>query len=73
VCVAGADHLGECFWCKGDGNLAGCSSCPRCYCFNCYKIRPGYGIVNWGRMLRAPEYSCPVCSGKEPASCEGGA
>lgn len=70
--VTGQDHTGDCFWCKRSGNLAGCSTCPRCFCFNCYKTRPGYGIVNWGRMLKTLEYSCPVCSGREPASCEGG-
>ncbi len=53
--------------------MVACGACPRAFCFNCYKHRPGYGIVNWGRASRDPGFTCPVCSGREPASAEGGA
>ena len=61
-----------CFWCSGAGSLVACNHCPRCFCYNCYKQRHSYGIINWAKVLRDPDFHCPVCTGKEPASNEGG-
>ncbi|CAL5220695.1 g2747 [Coccomyxa viridis] len=60
-----------CFWCSGAGSLVACNHCPRCFCYNCYKQRHSYGIINWAKVLRDPDFHCPVCTGKEPASNEG--
>ena len=61
-----------CFWCLGSGSLVACNHCPRCFCYNCYKSRHSYGIINWAKVLKEPNFHCPVCTGKEPASNEGG-
>ena len=61
-----------CFWCLGSGSLVACNQCPRCFCYNCYKSRHSYGIINWAKVLKQPNFHCPVCTGKEPASNEGG-
>ncbi len=68
----GEPSTGACFWCSGAGSLVACNHCPRCFCYNCYKQRHSYGIINWAKVLRDPDFHCPVCTGKEPASNEGG-
>ena len=49
-----------------------CNHCPRCFCYNCYKQRHSYGIINWAKVVRETDFHCPVCTGKEPASNAGG-
>lgn len=69
---AGQPSSGACFWCSGAGSLVACNHCPRCFCYNCYKQRHSYGIINWAKVLRETDFHCPVCTGKEPPSNEGG-
>ena len=69
---AGQPSSGACFWCSGAGSLVACNHCPRCFCYNCYKQRHSYGIINWAKVLKETDFNCPVCTGKEPASNEGG-
>lgn len=69
---AGQPSTRACFWCLGSGSLVACNHCPRCFCYNCYKQRHSYGIINWAKVLKESNLYCPVCTGKEPASNEGG-
>lgn len=70
--LAGQPRTRACFWCLGGGNLVACNHCPRCFCYNCYKQRHSYGIINWAKVLKESNFYCSVCTGKEPASNEGG-
>lgn len=67
----GTERDDKCFWCKNEANCVGCSACPRSFCFKCFKRRPKFGINNWSRALKDPEYVCAICRGVESPESEG--
>ncbi|CAM6120850.1 unnamed protein product [Calypogeia fissa] len=53
----------RCLWCENTQNLLNCSSCPKAFCFQCFKHRRGYGVKGWIAASRLSEYVCNFCLG----------
>lgn len=51
----------HCLWCSSTKNLLKCETCPRSFCFNCFKHRKGFGVKGWVAALKQVAYVCNFC------------
>lgn len=62
----GTRRAESCFWCGiGSGLMIGCSSCQRCFCYQCYELRDEMGLRAWSKDIKNPDFRCVVCRGVE--------
>uniref|UniRef100_A0A7I4ABP8 PHD-type domain-containing protein n=1 Tax=Physcomitrium patens TaxID=3218 RepID=A0A7I4ABP8_PHYPA len=50
-----------CVWCPSTKTLLSCQTCPRSFCFNCFKHRKGFGVKGWMAAMKQPLYRCHYC------------
>jgi hypothetical protein len=51
----------HCIWCPSTKTLLKCGTCPRSFCFNCFKHRKGFGVKGWMAAMKQPMYICKYC------------
>ena len=59
-----AEEISEerhCVWCPSNKTLLKCGTCPRSFCFNCFKHRKGFGVKGWMAAMKQPRYICKYC------------
>ncbi|KAG0593982.1 hypothetical protein M758_UG037500 [Ceratodon purpureus] len=51
----------HCVWCPSTKTLLKCGTCPRSFCFNCFKHRKGFGVKGWMAAMKLLMYICKYC------------